>query len=56
MAAYALTARAKADIGSIARFTLERWGETQVELYLDQMEHVFQLLANGRGWAARVKL
>lgn len=51
---FALSKRAKADIESIARYTLENFGLSQTEEYLEGLYHSFELLADnpklGREW------
>ncbi|MCY4209527.1 MAG: type II toxin-antitoxin system RelE/ParE family toxin [Gammaproteobacteria bacterium] len=46
MGAFTLTQLAKEDLKSIARFTEERWGRMQRNLYLKQFDDIFQLLAD----------
>lgn len=52
-----LSRRGADDLKEIAAFTLERWGEEQVERYMGSFEALFHLIANtpmiGRS-AARV--
>ena len=42
---YRLTPRALADLDAIASYTLERWGEAQVEAYLRALSNRFEWLA-----------
>lgn len=46
MARFRLTARAKADLKSIAAYTLRVWGEAQVDRYLSSVESHLQQLAD----------
>jgi toxin ParE1/3/4 len=46
---YRLTPRAETDRDHIARYTLERWGETQCATYLDELETCFERLADVPG-------
>lgn len=45
MKLFALTHKAKADLHSIAIFTMERWGVKQRNLYIKQLDEAFHLLA-----------
>jgi len=42
---YRVSKRAASDIREIASFTLERWGEEQVERYLSGLEALFHIIA-----------
>lgn len=54
---FALSNRAKADIENIARYTLENFGLSQTEDYLEGLYRSFELLSDnprlGREWTAR---
>ena len=41
----ALTRKAKADLQGIARYTEQRWGKEQRNLYIKQLDEAFHLLA-----------
>lgn len=43
---FRLSAKAKSDLKSIARFTQKNWGREQRNIYLKQMDDVFHALAN----------
>lgn len=45
MPAFTLTNMAKADLKDIAKFTQERWGREQRDLYLQMLDISFQQLA-----------
>ncbi len=45
MAKFRLTKAARADLGEIARYTLERWGDHQRKRYLSQLDARFRQLA-----------
>lgn len=45
MPSFALTKRAEADLYHIALFGYERFGESQAQAYLGELERVFGLLA-----------
>jgi toxin ParE1/3/4 len=42
---YRISKRAASDINEIASFTLERWGEEQVDRYLSGLEALFHIIA-----------
>jgi toxin ParE1/3/4 len=44
-----LTARAERDIDQIADYTMQRWGESQTDRYLTQLEDTFAMLAENPG-------
>lgn len=46
MKAFELTAKAKEDLKSIARYTENRWGLTQRNLYIKQFDDSFHFLAD----------
>lgn len=46
MKQFALTHKAKADLHSIAIFTMERWGVNQRNLYIKQLDEAFHMLAS----------
>lgn len=45
MPSFRLSAKAKADIKQIARFTEQRWGRLQRNHYLAELDHAFQQLS-----------
>lgn len=45
MNSFTLTARAKSDLIAIARFTQDRWGLVQRNIYIKQFDEAFHLLA-----------
>ena len=45
MKLFALTLQAKADLHSIAIFTMKRWGVKQRNLYIKQLDDAFHMLA-----------
>lgn len=45
MKPFALTQKAKADLREIAIYTEKRWGREQRNLYLQQLDEAFRLLA-----------
>jgi toxin ParE1/3/4 len=45
MLAFSLTARAKEDLKEVARYTQERWGREQRDLYLRMLDSCFRQLA-----------
>lgn len=49
MPAYALTEAADADLQGIARYTLDTWGEDQMERYAALLEKHFQAIARQPG-------
>ena len=53
MADYRLTAAAQNDIESIWRYTVERWGTEQAELYADHLTSVLERLARSPRTASR---
>ncbi len=46
MAVVRFSLRAEADLGGIARYTLERWGEDQTIRYIDDLEACCKQLAD----------
>lgn len=46
MSAFALTQRAKSDLKSIAKFTADRWGRAQRNIYIKQFDEAFHMLAD----------
>ena len=45
MASFKLTAKAKDDLRNIARYTQEKWGREQRNIYLKQFDDAFSLLS-----------
>jgi len=45
MASFKLSAKAKDDLRNIARYTQERWGREQRNIYLKQFDDAFSLLS-----------
>ena len=46
MSSFSLTLRAKNDLKAIARFTENRWGKMQRNIYIKQFDDSFHLLAD----------
>lgn len=45
MTSFTLTTRAKSDLIAIARFTQDRWGLVQRNIYIKQFDEAFHILA-----------
>lgn len=45
MTSFTLTARAKSDLIAVARFTQDRWGLVQRNIYIKQFDESFHMLA-----------
>ncbi len=48
MRPYELTKDAEADLEEIARYTIEEWGETQAESYLEKISQCFKNIATNK--------
>ena len=46
MSTFTLTHRAKSDLKSIAKFTENRWGRAQRNIYIKQFDEAFHMLAD----------
>ncbi|WP_369935560.1 type II toxin-antitoxin system RelE/ParE family toxin [Xanthomonas tesorieronis] len=46
---YVLTEAAEADLRSVVRYTMQRWGEPQVRRYIAELEQGIARLAKGEG-------
>ncbi len=46
MSSFTLTRRAKADLKAIAKFTEQRWGRTQRNVYIKQFDDTFHMLTD----------
>ena len=56
MSTFTLTLRAKSDLKFIAKFTEDRWGRVQRNIYIKQFDEAFHMLAGPHQWGKTVTL